>query len=155
MAGLTVLLQFTHTECSWLHRKAATNPNYCSTLGLVTGVNSVGVRVAMQLLPSLLYFVSDHFRLEVACPQQLHNASLAPDTYTDIYTDIYPDTYTDIYTDIYTDTEIYLGPGVTTIRSRGQQEEGEIVYADQVQLLSDYLLTMYTKTTIISKDILR
>ena len=84
----------------------------------------------MQLLPSLLYFVSDHFRLEVACPQPLHNSSLAPDTYTDIYTD--PDIYSDIYTDIYTDTDIYLGPGVTTIRSRGQQEEGEIVYADQV-----------------------
>ena len=84
----------------------------------------------MQLLPSLLYFVSDHFRLEVACPQPLHNSSLAPDTYTDIYTD--PDIYFDIYTDIYTDTDIYLGPGVTTIRSRGQQEEGEIVYADQV-----------------------
>ena len=90
----------------------------------------------MQLLPSLLYFVSDHFRLEVACPQPLHNSSLAPDTYTDIYTDpdIYSDIYSDIYTDIYTDTDIYLGPGVTTIRSRGQQEEGEIVYADQVQL---------------------
>ena len=84
----------------------------------------------MQLLPSLLYFVSDHFRLEVACPQPLHNSSLAPDTYTDIYTD--PDIYSDIYTDIYTDTDIYLGPGVTTIRSRGQQEEGEMVYADQV-----------------------
>ena len=86
----------------------------------------------MQLLPSLLYFVSDHFRLEVACPQPLHNSSLAPDTYTDIYTDtdIYSDIYSAIYTDIYTD--IYLGPGVTTIRSRGQQEEGEIVYADQV-----------------------
>ena len=94
----------------------------------------------MQLLPSLLYFVSDHFRLEVACPQPLHNASLAPDTFTDIYTDIYPDTYTDIYTDIYTDTEIYLGPGVTTIRSRGQQKEGEIVHADQVQPWRDYLL---------------
>ena len=103
----------------------------------------------MQLLPSLLYFVSDHFRLEVACPQPLYNASLASDTFTDIYTDIYPDTYTDIYTDIYTDTEIYLGPGVTTIRSRGQHEEGDMVHADQVQLWSYYLLTMHSKTTII------
>ena len=35
LAGLTVLPQFTHTECSWLHRKAAAGHQYCPTLVLV------------------------------------------------------------------------------------------------------------------------